>query len=265
MRTLVAIAAVVLLSGAGCLEDASEGPPVIDSQPVDVTALDGEAVSFSVGVSGAGPMSYQWTRDGVDIAGANSATYTIAAATLADDGAVFTCVATNPEGSAESDAVTLTVNVAPPTITQDIADTLVAAGLQTHLAVQATGTTPSYQWRRSDDGGGTWADIGGATSDSCTTPVMDLADDGAMFVCVVSNAADSVESTRITVTVRPPAPSLDFDGDGYADVIMGCTDWDYGSSGGTAFLFRGGAALPDTFVVDTGSYVEFQGRTFADA
>ena len=58
--------------------------------------------------TGDAPLSYQWKKNGTDITGATSATYTIATAASAD-AATYTVVVTNAAGSATSNAATLTV------------------------------------------------------------------------------------------------------------------------------------------------------------
>ena len=51
---------------------------------------------------------YQWRNDGVDIPGANSATYAIAEAAESDEGE-YRCVVSNAANSITSTAATLTV------------------------------------------------------------------------------------------------------------------------------------------------------------
>ncbi len=88
--------------------------PSISSQPANVTVAAGQSASFSVTASGTAPLQYQWQRNGVNIANANSPTYT-RTANAADNGAMFRAVVSNAFGSANSNAATLTVlgNVAP--------------------------------------------------------------------------------------------------------------------------------------------------------
>mgnify|MGYP003343663906 FL=1 len=81
--------------------------------------------------SGTEPLTYRWQRNGVDIPGATASSYTIASATLADSGTTFRCIVSNVDGSATSDAATLTVvaNTAPSaTITSPLAGTTYRAG-----------------------------------------------------------------------------------------------------------------------------------------
>jgi hypothetical protein len=94
--------------------DQSRIAPTILAQPENVTAKAGETAAFRIAATGSLPLSYQWRRDSTDIAGATADSYTTPPTTLADSGATFYCVVTNPYGSATSDTVTLTVISAPP-------------------------------------------------------------------------------------------------------------------------------------------------------
>jgi len=105
--------------------------PVITTPPGDVTVTVGKPTTFSVVVSGTAPLSYQWQRNGVSIAGATGRTYTLAATTLADDGARFRVLVSNTYGNATSTEATLvvTTNTAPvATITAPAHRTLYSAG-----------------------------------------------------------------------------------------------------------------------------------------
>jgi glucose/arabinose dehydrogenase len=117
--------------------------PSIGTHPASQTVAAGQPITFSVGASGTAPLAYQWQRNGVDIAGANSSSYTIAAVAPGDNGAKFRVVVTNSFGSATSNEATLTVTANQPpvgTITQPAAGTLYNAG-QT-INYSGTGTDP---------------------------------------------------------------------------------------------------------------------------
>jgi hypothetical protein len=95
--------------------------------------------------------------------------------------------------------------VIAPTITTAPANQTVTAGASATFSVAASGTAPlAYQWRRNN------VDIAGATTASHTTPPTTLADSGAVYTVVVSNAAGSVTSTAATLTVNAAAvpPSI---------------------------------------------------------
>ncbi len=83
----------------------------ITSQPASVTVAPGAVASFSVAASGGtAPYSYQWMRNGADIAGANAAGYSLTAQ-AADNGAVFSVKVSDTAGSsATSSGATLTVS-----------------------------------------------------------------------------------------------------------------------------------------------------------
>lgn len=85
-------------------------PPSITSQPQGQTVTAGSNATFTVVASGSEPLSYQWRFNGAAIAGATSASYTIASAQLVDAGE-YSVVVANAVGSATSTAATLTVNV----------------------------------------------------------------------------------------------------------------------------------------------------------
>jgi serine protease len=92
-------------------------PPVILGQPQNTSAFEGQTATFSVDVTGA-PLSYQWRRNGVAIAGAVFASYTTPALTIAaDNGAAYSVVTTNGANGGStvtSASATLAVTAAPP-------------------------------------------------------------------------------------------------------------------------------------------------------
>src|SRR5579862_6955874 len=80
--------------------------PAITTQPASQTILSGKTASFSVAATGTAPLTYQWSKSGVAISGATSATYTTPAETA---GAQFSVTVSNSAGTATSNAATLTV------------------------------------------------------------------------------------------------------------------------------------------------------------
>jgi len=86
--------------------------PQISSDPKDVAVEAGNSASFSVTASGATP-SFQWQRNGSDISGAQSSSYSISITVMGDSGATFRCIVTNAAGSDTSAAATLTVTRPP--------------------------------------------------------------------------------------------------------------------------------------------------------
>ncbi|NKB57607.1 MAG: hypothetical protein GKS00_14870 [Alphaproteobacteria bacterium] len=86
---------------------------VITTEPADVTVTPPAAASFTAAATGGGTLSYQWQRDGEDISGATSATYTLDPTALADNGAQFQVVVSNAAEEVTSAAAILTINARP--------------------------------------------------------------------------------------------------------------------------------------------------------
>ena len=80
----------------------------ITTQPSDQTVIIGSPATFTVVAAGGGTITYQWRRNGVEIAGATNATYTIETTTLNDTDS-YDAVVNNGAESATSDTVSLTV------------------------------------------------------------------------------------------------------------------------------------------------------------
>jgi len=102
-------AALGAASGCSCALEPSGALPKIAAQPSDQSVTVGNAATFAVAASGRAPFAYQWQRDGADIGGATSASYTTPSTTPTDDGATFQVVVTNSTGRVTSDAAMLTV------------------------------------------------------------------------------------------------------------------------------------------------------------
>jgi hypothetical protein len=177
------------------------GPPTITAQPSNVTVTSGTGASFTVGATGAAPLSYQWRRGGAAIPGATTSSYSLGTTTMTDNGATFDCVVSNGSGSVTSAVATLTVNAAttPPSITTQPAPATVTMPGSATFSVVATGTAPlSHQWRKNGTA------IPGATNASYSfTPTM--SDNGALFSVFISNAAGSVTSSAAMLTVNGAA------------------------------------------------------------
>jgi glucose/arabinose dehydrogenase len=122
-------------------------PPVIATQPSNVTVPVGATATFTVSASGSAPLGYQWQRNGANISGATGASYSLNNAQTSDSGAQFRAVVSNAFGTATSNAAVLTVttNHAPT-----VAITSPATG-----ATYTGGSTLSFAGTASDSEDGT--------------------------------------------------------------------------------------------------------------
>jgi hypothetical protein len=187
----------VSLSGTGT---ATTVPPTITTQPANQTVTSGQTAMFTVVAAGTAPLSYQWEKNGVNIAGATLSSYTTAVTTTSGSGSTFSVAVANTAGTVTSASATLTVDPAPvsPTITTQPVSQTVTAGQTATFTVVATGTAPlNYQWKKNG------ANILGATAASYITPASTTSDSGSTFAVVVTNTAGTVTSSAATLTVNP--------------------------------------------------------------
>ena len=130
-----ALVCVVLIAacGGGGSESgtpAAKSPPVLTSQPASVTVLTDDTATFTVVATGAN-LSYQWQKNGADIAGATGASFTTPAATYADGGAQYKVVVSNPDGSVASAVASLALKLSADQ--QAYEDLILAPGGGSHL------------------------------------------------------------------------------------------------------------------------------------
>lgn len=187
------------------LAAATEKPPAptavltITTPPANVNATPGQSAAFAVVVSGPGPYSYQWQRNGVDIPGATAASHqTLPVVTAVDHGALYTVRASNLATSVTSNVATLAVASGSPlpSINGDpVGTTSASLGSTPTLRVLVSGFAPRYQWRRNG------VDIVGATATSYTLPALSTADDGAWFSVMVCNPVGCRTSQNAQVRI----------------------------------------------------------------
>lgn len=115
LRTLriLLLPVLFLAVGVGCSKhhDSSADPgkpPAITTGPSDASTVTGRQVSFAVAATGAVTLRYQWAKDGTNILGALSSTYTLYSPRVQDAGR-YTVTITNPNGTITSAPATLTV------------------------------------------------------------------------------------------------------------------------------------------------------------
>jgi Tol biopolymer transport system component len=170
--------------------------PTIITQPVGVTANAGTTATLAVGVDGTGPFSFQWRRDGANVAGATSAVLTFNTVALPNAG-IFSVVVTNSAGSVTSSNAVLDVSAASvptaPAITSEPSTLIVPYRGSGVVAVGATGSGPlSYQWSKD-----------GAPLTGATLPVLDFnivaEQDVGTYTVTITNGVGSVTSQAASI------------------------------------------------------------------
>ncbi|MGE0479441.1 MAG: immunoglobulin domain-containing protein, partial [Phycisphaerae bacterium] len=164
----------------------------ITQQPAGGDRCPGQSITFSVTATGQAPITYQWRKNGVNIPGATSSTYSINPVALADSG-TYSCALTNTCGTAISNPAVLTVSNAP-TITQQPQSQTACQGQQVMFSVSATGGQLAYQWRKNT------VDIPGATQSTYTIAAAQVSDSGDYDV-VVSSSCGFITSAAATLTI----------------------------------------------------------------
>ncbi len=119
---------LVAFSFAGCGGYSStaavngNGPvaPYLTTQPANQTVTAGQTATFSVAATGTAPLTYRWQKNGADITGATSSSYSTPVTTAADDGEMFRVMVSNTAGNVTSNSAMLTVNAGTANSSVDV-------------------------------------------------------------------------------------------------------------------------------------------------
>jgi hypothetical protein len=193
---------------------AGENPPYAsgDNTAIEVphqtyAEVGDEATCATTGWVGEPTFSYQWFRNGAEIAGATGATYTTVPA---DEGASLICrvTASNADGAVVNFSRPKPVHPAPPAIddTGVVISNLTDAGdapeagdeLSCSPGTWSGSPSLAYQWLRSG------AAIGGATA---ATYTVGAADAGATLQCLVTASGETTTQAISDHLVADPQPA----------------------------------------------------------
>ena len=172
----------------------------ITTQPAAQAVTAPSPATFSVVATGSN-LTYQWQKNSVNLSGATASSYTTPATTSTDNGATFRVVVTSGTQSLTSQGALLTVTSNTLGISVQPKSLTIAAPDGATFTVAATGSNPSYQWRKNGTA------ISGATTPSYTVAATDLHETSAMYSVVVSSGGNSVTSENATLTVMAPNPT----------------------------------------------------------
>lgn len=190
------------------------GKPVIVQQPASATVAKGSIAEFYVTAKGSS-LKFQWyyrtSSSGswkkLDVSNATAYQMTSSVlqvkATASNHGYQYRCVITNKHGKATSKTVTLLVKNGPVITTQPAGKT-VYSGQTAKFSVEATGTSPAYQWQVKTSSTASWKNITSVASNkkslSFTTKE---AQNGYQYRCRVKNSYGTIYSTVATLKVKP--------------------------------------------------------------
>lgn len=154
-----------------------------------------------VTLSGSGPFSYRWYRNGALIPGAVSNPYVVDSATAADSG-TYAADVTNSIGTSRITAGTFTIGSAgAPVFTLQPFNKVVAPGGVFALAADASGSGNTYQWLRNG------VALSGETGPILLRQNVNSGDAGTYSVRV-TNSAGTLTSANATVTLNANATVL---------------------------------------------------------
>jgi hypothetical protein len=141
----------VALPLAPSAPDTGSFTPAVLVIPSRVTVQAGDTVTFEAIAVFAPGAIYQWRRNGVNIVGATSATYSLVGANLGDDGAQISVLVTASKGTATAAAL-LQVSPLAPVVYQD-GDFPQSNWSATLLTVDPPASGSKYSVSRADTGG----------------------------------------------------------------------------------------------------------------
>lgn len=198
---LVGDALGIAVSASATLTVDTSGVPFVTVPPQSQTVQQGIAVLFNVGAVGAQPLTYQWRKNGTNLAGQNFDFLALGGTTTNDNGN-YTVVVTNVFGAVTSAPAVLSVTqIFPPVITNAPMSLTVVAGSNATFSVGVSGTAPfSYQWVRSG------VALPGNDAPTLTVTNVTAADAGSYFVQVFNSAGLATsqgQPATLTVLVPP--------------------------------------------------------------
>lgn len=179
--------------------------PVMSAQsttPPDAIKV-GQQFTLTVTADGTTPFTYQWKKNGTNIAGATTNPYVVANAQLAAAG-TYNVTVSNSAGSTTSTNNMTIVMLGAPVFTVQPGNASLAVGAPLNLSVTAIGNpTPTFQWFK-----GATA-IAGATSATYNIAAVATTDAGS-YTCVATSTIGTVSNSTtsaaavVAVNVAPP-------------------------------------------------------------
>lgn len=256
--------------------------PSITAQPAASTVIcTAQNTSFTVGASGTG-VTYQWQvstdggatysnlANGGVYSNVTTATMNITAATAGMNNYRYRCaVGGTCTPGANSAAAVLTVNT-PVSLTANPSNSLVCENGSTSFTVAAAGTSPTYQWQVSTNGGTTWTNItnGGIYAGSTLTTLslmgITAVYNNYQYRCVVTGAAPcgAANSNAATLSINNAPAAFTVTGGGAycsggAGVPVGLSN----SAAGISYQLQLNGVNNGAALAGTGAALNFGNKT----
>jgi C1A family cysteine protease len=179
------------------------------TQPQNQTQTVGSTATFSVSVNGSAPFLYFWYKNGAQISGANSSSYTTPSLTSSDNGNTYYCIITNCSNLSQVTSSTATLSINTPCTAVSMAtqpqNQTQTVGSTATFSVSVNGSAPFlYFWYKNG------AQISGANSSSYTTPSLTTADNGNTYYCIITNCSSTnqVISSTATLSINTPCTAV---------------------------------------------------------
>ncbi|HEX7861772.1 MAG TPA: immunoglobulin domain-containing protein [Verrucomicrobiae bacterium] len=187
-------------------------PVSIVESPISTNVATGGTIQLGVGVSGTGPFTYEWLKNGELIPNANGATLVIPNSMVTDSG-LYQVRVSNGAGNVTSGAATVAVLEQPSIVAQPSSkDVLDGSLLELNVSANGSGVL-AYQWFRNS------AALAGSTGEVFRVLSASAANAGE-YTVLVSNAVGAAQSEvatvrvlpRITITQQPASTNLQVGG-----------------------------------------------------
>lgn len=195
----------------------------ITAQPTNSNITSGNNTSFSITASNAN--SYQWqvnngsgwsniSNTGI-YSGATTSALSLTAANNTYNSYQYRCIVTNSSDCADtSNSATLSVSGTAPSISSHPSNSTICEGDNTSFSITASGTSLTYQWQVSNNGGSTYSNVSnGAVYSGATTSTLSISNAATSmsafrFRCIVSGAVSPAATSNAGILTVNPAPTI---------------------------------------------------------
>jgi hypothetical protein len=197
--------------------------PQVTTQPSNQSGAVGQSVTFTVAANGSPTPTVQWQvstnngttftnlTDGTGISGSTTRTLTLSGLLASQNATQYRAVLTNPAGSVNSSAASLTITTAPQVTAQPANQSGVAGGSATFTAASAGSPNPTVQWQISTNGGATFTNltdgngVAGSTTLTLSLTGLGVSQSANQYRAVFTNSAGSATTSAATLTVTTSA------------------------------------------------------------